>query len=68
MAAEDWVPDDYGCEEEEDGVECRFCGKGDLEWEDDNGQWVLLERNRKIHKCNPARKARNLSSDFDDLS
>lgn len=71
MAAEDWIPGDGSYEdgdEEPQKTECKFCGKGGLEWADDNGRWVLIEHNGKIHKCDPTRIARNVSSDFDDIS
>jgi hypothetical protein len=31
---------------------CKFCGKGNLEWEDDNGKWILIDSNSGlIHRC-----------------
>lgn len=41
----------------DDGVpmrqpECKRCGKANLMWDDDNGKWVLVERNGLVHRCN----------------
>lgn len=64
MAAEDYF-DPYGEDDEQPSlVECKRCGKGGLQWEDDNGRWVLLEHNGKVHQCNLQRVA---ACDFEAL-
>jgi len=31
---------------------CKYCGKGNLHWEDDNGKWVLTDsKTNEIHRC-----------------
>ena len=42
-------PDDY--DEEPHETECKFCGKGGLFWEDDNGKWVLINGKGALHNC-----------------
>ena len=32
-------------------VTCKYCGESGLTWEDDNGRWVLLHANGRVHKC-----------------
>jgi hypothetical protein len=36
-----------------DGIaECKFCGRGNLAWEDTDGGWVLVDRHtREVHRC-----------------
>jgi hypothetical protein len=48
-------------------VECKKCGKGGLEWEDDNGRWVLIESNGKVHKCDEKRVHAAVADDFEVL-
>ena len=31
--------------------ECKFCGKGDLTWEQFNGKWRLIDARGIVHKC-----------------
>jgi len=66
MSAEDYF-DEYGYDYNEE-VECKFCGKGGLSWEEGCGGWVLLDRKGEIHKCKPECLARKQAEDFDDLS
>ena len=47
--------------------ECRYCGKGGLHWEDDDGAWILCKSNGEIHKCDPARVKKASGCDFEDL-
>lgn len=47
------------------GIECRRCGRGGLRWENDDGQWVLMETQYRIHKCEPRRADRDAEDDFD---
>ena len=37
-------------------VECNRCGKSGLHWEDDNGEWVLVDKHNEIHRCTVAAK------------
>ena len=48
-------------------VECKHCGKGGLQWEDDNGRWVLIDRDGKVHKCNESRVHTIVEGDFEVL-
>lgn len=65
MSAEDYFDEfDYDFSRE---VECKFCGKGGLSWEEDCGGWVLINYKGEIHKCEPKRLARKQAEDFDDL-
>lgn len=48
-------------------VECKHCGKGGLFWEDDNGKWVLLEHNGKVHKCDETKLHKQTADDFEVL-
>ena len=67
MSAEDYF-DVFGYDGDNEEVECKFCGKGGLSWEEDCGGWVLIDHKGGIHKCSPARLARTQAEDFDDIS
>ena len=32
-------------------VECRYCGKGGLHWEEDDGKFRLAEKSGYLHEC-----------------
>ncbi len=34
-------------------VTCKRCGKTDLRWQDEDGEWVLMEGRYKVHRCDP---------------
>lgn len=65
----DDMPDPYGYEpDEREDVECKRCGKAGLEWEDDNGQWKLIDsRTGKVHICNVLKLHRSTLDEFDAL-
>lgn len=69
----DW---DVNFEGEEEHVafkrlrECKRCGKGGLEWEEDSdGRFFLFDaRTGRTHQCDSARVHRGLLRDIPDLS
>jgi MoaA/NifB/PqqE/SkfB family radical SAM enzyme len=69
MAAEDYF-DPYGADEDDQPsiVECKRCGKGDLQWEADGARWILIEHNGKVHKCDEKRIAKMALADFEVVS
>lgn len=32
---------------------CKRCGKDGLHWQDEDGEWVLMDGRYKVHRCNP---------------
>ncbi|MER1940478.1 hypothetical protein ABS755_07190 [Castellaniella sp. FW104-16D08] len=34
-------------------VTCKRCGKDGLRWQDEDGEWVLMEGRHKVHHCDP---------------
>lgn len=53
MAVEDYF-DSYDEDNDDQPIlkECKFCGKGNLIWEElEEGKWRLLEKSGKIHSC-----------------
>ena len=47
---------------------CKFCGKNGLQWEDDNGKWILIDsKSGEIHKCSKLRGSRPPLIQMDDL-
>lgn len=52
---EDWIV--YGGrrpsfhDDEPREVECKFCGKGGLHWEETDTGWVLLDGKYAVHNC-----------------
>ena len=49
-----YEPEFYGDEDDEQPSEkhCKFCGRENLTWEDDNGKWVLIDcSSGEIHRC-----------------
>lgn len=34
-------------------VACKRCGKDGLHWQDEDGEWVLMDGRYKVHHCNP---------------
>lgn len=68
MSAEDHINyfDDRE-DEEPRTTECKQCGKGSLEWFNDEGRWRLLERSGKVHVCDPKRVHRSVADDFEVL-
>lgn len=59
--------DPYGGQDDDQPsiVSCKRCGKDGLHWNDEDGQWVLMEGAYKVHKCNLQKAALN---DFEDVS
>jgi hypothetical protein len=47
MTIEDWILDD----DDENSIECKFCGKSNLHWENYDGCWMLVNNYGKVHKC-----------------
>lgn len=45
-------------------VECKRCGKAGLHWQDEGGEWVLMEGRYKVHRCDMQKAARD---DFEAL-
>jgi hypothetical protein len=61
--------DEYDHEEKEidrvSHTHCKYCGKDNLQWEDDNGKWVLISnKSGEVHKCVGKR---TLNPDLDKL-
>lgn len=46
-----------------DDVECRYCGKDGLHWDDG----VLMEGRYKVHKCSEADLHAQAADDFEEL-
>ena len=46
-----WFPLGRGRRYQQRLPECKFCGRGGLQWEDDNGKWVLIDGHGKVHNC-----------------
>lgn len=80
MSAWDYIPADFGCEDEEGDAEggpgyytprgevrCAFCGTRGLEWTDDNGRWRLLHSNGRVHVCQSGPRAPAKPTDFPEL-
>lgn len=40
-------------------VTCKRCGKAGLRWQDEDGEWVLMEGRCKVHKCDMQKAARD---------
>lgn len=40
-------------------ITCKRCGKTDLRWQDEDGEWVLMEGRFKVHKCDMQQAARD---------
>lgn len=34
-------------------VTCKRCGKTGLRWQDEDGEWILMEGRYKVHRCDP---------------
>jgi hypothetical protein len=56
MAADDWCPRDAPWDEDDCGIVCKYCGQGELEWEEARGErnekrWVLVDYKGDIHNC-----------------
>lgn len=54
MSIEDYFDPYTYPDDEENPTEkyCKYCGKGNLHWEDDNGKWILIDSSSgAIHKC-----------------
>ena len=70
MDDEGWSPfgSSYGSGPRTKIVECKRCGKSGLEWEDDNGRWVLLEKSGAKHVCDVSKVQQNIANDFEDLT
>jgi hypothetical protein len=47
-------------------VECKKCGKGGLEWDDD-GRWILIDGRGKVHKCDEKVLHKQTADDFEVL-
>ena len=59
MAAEDWICDLWGDDDDETpeiGVRCKFCAARNLAWEEardehNRKRWILVTPTGKIHDC-----------------
>ena len=69
---EDREFDPYGDGEDEDDepreTSCKRCGKGGLQWEDDNGRWALINAKGEIHKCDEKAVHKTALTGFEDLT
>lgn len=69
MAAEDWLPEgidsDHWYVKRKHSVTCNRCGKGGLQWEEDNDGWVLVTAKGEIHQCELRKAA---ADDFEALA
>lgn len=59
---------DDECDEQPTNVTCKFCGKKDLAWDQDNdGKWILYSlRDYEIHRC-ASRPKRDANLDIKKL-
>ena len=61
MSELDWMWDEEPYE-----VSCNRCGKHGLQWDDDIGNWRLVESSGLPHLCNPADVLLHAASDLKD--
>ncbi|MFJ0504330.1 hypothetical protein ACLQ84_23720 [Bordetella bronchiseptica] len=50
---------DQDHDQEPRAVTCKRCGTTGLRWEDDGGEWVLMEGRYKVHRCDMRKAALN---------
>lgn len=46
-----YEPDPFCDGPEDREVECKFCGKSELHWEETDTGWVLLDGKYAVHNC-----------------
>jgi len=48
---------DHDSDQEPHSVTCKRCGKAGLHWQDEDGEWVLMEGRYKVHHCDMRKAA-----------